>query len=169
MGDGDVVIRRETPADYHAVADLLENAFPGPDEARLVERLRADGDLVIALVAEHADEIVGFIAFSPMVAPFRAIGLAPVAVCAEQRRRGIADRLIRIAIDQARAEGWDAAFVLGEPAYYHRFGFRPAYAARFDCIYAGPHLMAMPFGADMPSHTGTIAYAPAFASLGADQ
>lgn len=169
MGGDGMVIRRETPADHHAVADLLENAFPGPDEARLVERLRTDGDLVMALVAEHAGEIVGFVAFSLMVAPFRAIGLAPVAVRADRRRRGVADRLIRVAIDQAKAEGWDAAFVLGEPAYYRRFGFRPAYAAGFDCIYAGPHLMAMPFGADMPSHTGTIAYAPAFASLDTDQ
>lgn len=163
------MIRPETAADYGSVANLLEGAFPGPDEARLVERLRADGDLTIALVAVAAGEVVGHVAFSPMAAPFRALGLAPVAVRADRRRQGIADRLIRAGIEQARADGWQALFVLGDPDYYGRFGFDADAAAGFDCAYAGPHFMAMPLAADLPARSGAVAYAPAFDALGDDQ
>lgn len=168
MSDG-LTIRPETGADHRAVAALLEEAFPGPDEARLVERLRADGDMMIALVAEAAGEIVGHVAFSRMSAPFRALGLAPVAVRADRRRQGIADRLIRAGIDLARAGGWQALFVLGEPGYYDRFGFSASTAARYDCVYAGPYLMALPLAPDLPARDGAISYAPAFGALSGDQ
>jgi putative acetyltransferase len=102
-------------------------------------------------------------------APFRALGLAPVAVRVGRRRQGIADRLIRVGIDLARAGGWQALFVLGEPDYYGRFGFSASAAARYDCVYAGPYLMALPLGPDLPAPNGAVSYAPAFGALGGDQ
>lgn len=163
------MIRRETATDHQAVRHLLEDAFPTGDEARLVDRLRADGDLVFALVAEQAGAIIGYIAFSVMKSPFPALGLAPLAVEAAERGRGVAERLVRSALEALGEGHWRAAFVLGDPAYYSRFGFSADDALGYECVYAGPHFLAMPFGPEMPTRTGEVAYATAFADLEIDQ
>lgn len=160
------VVRPEAALDAPAVAALLEAAFPGPDEARLVERLRADGDAEIALVAVEAGAVVGHVVFSPMQAPFRALGLGPVAVAPGRQGQGIGGRLIREGLSRAAAAGWAAVFVLGESAYYRRFGFDPALAAGFASPYAGPYLMVQALGGALPATTGRVDYAPAFAALG---
>ncbi|MGZ8361809.1 MAG: GNAT family N-acetyltransferase, partial [Allosphingosinicella sp.] len=135
-----VILRPEQPADRAAIAALVEHAFGQPDEARLIARLRADGDLVLSLVADDGGTILGHVALSLMAAPFRALGLAPVAVAPGHQRQGIAAALIREALDRARADGWGGVFVLGDPAYYRRFGFSPDLASGFDSPYAGRYL-----------------------------
>jgi putative acetyltransferase len=52
--------------------------------------LHSDGDAVLSLVAEKDGGVVGHALFSRMIAPFRALGLAPVAVLATHRRLGLA-------------------------------------------------------------------------------
>jgi len=75
-----MIIRDETTEDHDAVRDLLIAAFGGDGEARLVEALRADADLPVALVAEEGGEVAGFIALSSLRAPADALALAPLAV-----------------------------------------------------------------------------------------
>ncbi|MGB8843415.1 MAG: hypothetical protein WCC64_20355 [Aliidongia sp.] len=58
-------------------------------------------------------------------------------------------------------------FVLGDPVYYRRFGFDPMLASGFASPYAGPYLMALGLTQPLPSLSGKIDYAPAFAALGA--
>ena len=160
-------IRTERPEDRAAIRDLLTGAFESAAEADLVDRLRADGDTVFSLVADEGGVVAGCAMLSRMRAPFRALGLAPVAVREEYRRRGIAERLIREALRCARDDAWDAVFVLGDPAYYGRFGFRAETAAGFDCAYTGPYLMALSLdGLPLPAASGPVEYAPAFAPLG---
>ncbi len=162
----DVTIRDEHPGDFRAIAALLDAAFGRPDESRLVERLRADRDLVVSLVADENSEIAGQVALSAMAAPFRALGLGPVAVKPERRRRGIGGRLVAAALERARVGGWDAVFVLGEPEFYRRFGFSADSAAGFSSPYAGPHLMALALREPrLPASTGSIGYARAFDAL----
>jgi len=60
------LIRPERGEDAAAVRRVHETAFPTAAEADLVERLRAGGKAVIALVAEDAGSIVGHILFSPV-------------------------------------------------------------------------------------------------------
>jgi putative acetyltransferase len=60
------VIREETPRDREAIRDVNRLAFGGQDEARLVDRLRADGLVVVSLVAEEGGEVVGHILFSKL-------------------------------------------------------------------------------------------------------
>jgi putative acetyltransferase len=160
-----MVIRGETEADRAGVRRVEESAFPGPDEADLVDRLRADGDLRISWVAVEGDEIVGHIAFSIMTAPFRALALAPLAVSPERQRKGIGGALIDGCLRRAASEGWEGVFVLGDPSYYQRFGFDVALASGFRCRYAGSHFMARSIGAGLPVLNGEIDYAPAFAAL----
>ncbi|MBN8942283.1 MAG: N-acetyltransferase [Rhizobiales bacterium] len=161
-----MIIRPEQPADAAAIRRVLEAAFPGPAEAGLVEDLRADGDIAIALVVEDGADIVGHVTFSPMAAPFRALGLGPVAVAPARQGAGIGASLIREGLAAAGAAGWQGVFVLGDPAYYRRFGFDPALASGFTSPYAGPHLMALALGVPLPVTTGQVDYAPAFGRLG---
>jgi len=167
-GQNNVINTRiESPDDYAEVRKLHLIAFPGPGEADLVDRLRADGDAVISLVATNDDVLVGHVMFSRMSAPFRALGLAPVAVLPDWRRRGIAARLIEDGIKQAQKDNWAGIFVLGEPDYYQRFGFSAAKAEKFESPYAGPYLMALSLqGNDLPCCSGRIDYASAFSALG---
>lgn len=148
-----VSIRPESPADIAPIARLLDAAFGGEAESRLVAALRADGDLALSLVAEDADGIAGHLALSPMAAPFPALALAPLAVAPRHQGRGIGAALVVAA--QARHP--DATIiVLGDPAYYARFGFRPV---GWDCPFSGPYLQAA--GPYLPAQA-RLGYAPAF-------
>jgi putative acetyltransferase len=160
------MIRDETAADADAIREVVDAAFPGPAEARLVDLLRADGDLVYSLVAVEDDRVVGHVAFSPMAAPFRALGLGPIAVRPDRQRRGIARRLIEAGLARATADGWQAVFLLGNPAFYERFGFSVALAAGFSSPYVGPHFMVRPLGDEpLPTLAGRVEYALAFGRL----
>jgi putative acetyltransferase len=121
---------------------------------------------VFSLVAVDDGIVAGHAIFSRLQAPFPALALGPVAVLPEYRRRGIASQLIREGIARSEAAGWAAIFVLGDPAFYRRFGFDVRKARGFTSPYAGPHLMALsPGGDELPAETGIIEYAPAFAGL----
>src|SRR3546814_16531359 len=80
-------IRDEAERDHGAVREVHRSAFPGEDEARLVDALRLTGDAVISLVAEQAKQIVGHALFSRLDAPMRALALAPVGVRRSEERR----------------------------------------------------------------------------------
>jgi len=122
-------IRPETPGDVDAIRRVNAAAFPTPLESRLVDALRAAGKATISLVAEEAGgEVVGHILFSPVTldppSPGAAgLGLAPVAVVPERQSRGIGGELIRRGLALAADAGFGFIVVLGEPAYYGRFGF----------------------------------------------
>lgn len=162
-----MIIRPELETDFAAIRTVEEAAFRRAREANLVERLRADGDVVFSLVAIEGDKVVGHIIFSRMDAPFRALGLGPIAVMPEHQRTGIGTRLIKEGLAQARLEGWEGIFVLGAPAYYQRFGFDPQKAAGFTSPYAGSHFMVLPLqNESLSAQTGEVAYPSAFATLG---
>lgn len=159
-------VRPEDPSLFPHIRMLLLAAFPGAAEADLVERLRKDGSVEIACVALEGCDVIGYVALSRMDAPFRALGLGPVAVRPDRQRQGVGRELIFGALDRARAEGWDAVFVLGDPAYYARFGFDVEAAKGFASPYAGPYFMvsALKAAAD-PLASGPVSYPPAFAEL----
>lgn len=158
--------RLEQPGDGPAVAALLEAAFPTPAEATLVEQLRASGDIAISLVALEGEALVGYVAFSVLRAPLRALGLAPVAVSFGLHGKGIGSQLIRAGLDLAAEQGWQVVFTLGEPVYYQRFGFSTELASGFVSPYAGPYFMALALGESLELMRGEVDYAPAFAELG---
>jgi putative acetyltransferase len=161
-----MLIRDETQSDWPAIFRVHASAFPSDGEARLVDALRAGGDLIVSLVAESEGAIVGHVAFSRMKAPFRALGLAPVGVLPEKQKRGIGKALIRSGVERAQSEGWGGVFVLGDVPYYERFGFRVDLASGFSCQFAGAHFMALALsGHSLPRSTGDVAYADAFNAL----
>jgi putative acetyltransferase len=160
-----VLIRGEDQDDIPAIRKIVEEAFLQPAEARLVDRLRADGEAVISGIAIDDGQVVGHIMFSRMDAPFRALGLAPVAVTPSLQRNGIGGELIRWGLAQAKAEAWQGVFVLGDPKFYGRFGFSVALASGFESSFAGEHFMALALNGALPVTSGKVEYAAAFKML----
>jgi putative acetyltransferase len=162
-----MIVRLETTGDVVAIRAVAEAAFLQSAEAQLVEDLRDAGDSVFSLVAVEGETVIGHAMFSRLKAPFPALALAPVAVRPERQRTGVGSRLIRQGIARSEAAGWSGIFVLGYPAFYRRFGFDVDKASGFISPYAGPHLMTLPLGrSELPTDTGSIQHAPAFAKLG---
>jgi len=124
-------IRPEIPSDESAISDLITAAFLGAEhrggnEACIVEALRKVGNLAVSLVATENGEILGHLAFSPVTIDGHSdgwFGLGPVAVVPNRQREGIGSALIEAGLDRLRARGSKGCVVLGEPAYYSRFGF----------------------------------------------
>ena len=159
-------IRDERSQERQAVYDVVSAAFGRTAEAELVDGLRRDSDCIVSLVAEENGAVVGHVSLSRMEAPFRALALAPVSVAPSRQRSGIGSVLIRTAIERARAEGWTAIFVLGDPGYYKRFGFDRKLAAGFSSPYAGAHFMALSLAPALPATSGVLRHARAFAATG---
>jgi putative acetyltransferase len=136
-------IRDDTPDDAAAIRRVVEAAFGQTAEADLVAALRHSGDAIISLVAEEDGEIVGHILFSKLQAPQRCLALAPLSVIPKRQNLGIGTQLIQDGLARAKRDGWQAVFVLGEPAYYERFGFSTALADKFETIYPKPYFMAL--------------------------
>jgi putative acetyltransferase len=123
-----IALRREHPDDAVTVGEVHTAAFGRPDEARLVERLRARARPYLGLVATDADAVVGHIVFAPVTlhcyqAPYTVLALSPMAVRPAWQRRGIGSALVREGLEMCRAAGHDVVVVVGHPAYYPRFGF----------------------------------------------
>jgi putative acetyltransferase len=162
-----MIVRSESPVDIAGIRVVEEAAFLQSAEADLVGDLRAAGDSVFSLVAVEGETVTGHAMFSRLQAPFPALALGPVAVLPDRQRMGVGSRLIREGIARSEAAGWLGIFVLGDPAFYRRFGFDVGKASGFISPYAGPHLMALPLGRnELPTDTGSIQHAPAFAKLG---
>ncbi|QZD91082.1 N-acetyltransferase [Qipengyuania aurantiaca] len=162
-----LTIRPESPADHAQIAVVTEAAFAEVEhsdgsEVAIVERLRAEGDLALSLVAEDGERIVGHVAVSPVKISDGTtgwFGLGPISVLPSCQREGVGLRLMQRAIADTRSQGARGIVLLGEPAYYTRFGFEhdPKLA------YPGPpaeYFQRLVLDGDPPS--GTVTYAPAF-------
>jgi putative acetyltransferase len=166
-----VLIRAEQPGDEAGIRAIHTASFPTPAEARLVGLLRASGRLHVSLVAEIGDVMIGHVAFSPVTVAsgIAGAGLAPIAVTGPYRRQGIGAALVRQGLDACRVANFGWVVVLGEPAYYARFGFRLASEFGLSDEYRGGsafQAMELIDGA-LPAGAGLVRYAHEFAALGA--
>jgi putative acetyltransferase len=161
------MIRYARPEDHAAIAEVNELAFGQPDEARLIERLRADGDVLFELVAIEDGAVVGHILFSRLFADRAELfaALAPMAVRPGRQRSGTGGALIRAALDSAREFGAHGVLVLGHIDYYPRFGFSASTAAQVASPYAGsPAFMALALEKGAFDTPLSVAYPDAFSS-----
>jgi putative acetyltransferase len=151
-------IRAATPRDREAIRLVEEHAFGQQTEAGLV-------DAVLELVAEEEGQVVGHILFSRLYVEnggrqFPAVALAPLAVEPDFHGTGIGGALVREAHIRLKDAGENLSIVLGDPAYYGRFGYSHERAAGFASEYQGEALQAQAWG-EAPQN-GELVYASAF-------
>lgn len=134
--NAELTIRLARADDDAKVARLLDEAFASPGrESRLWATLRAeypDYDPELAFVAQRADgELDGALLVHPRALWIRGVEvpcgvLSPFAVAPRARGSGLGARLVTHAL-QACAPRFDLVVLLGEPRYFARFGFAPAF------------------------------------------
>jgi len=77
-------------------------------------------------VAVEGSEIIGHVAFSPARAGSDGEGwfwLGAISVRPDRQRGGIGSALVIEGLSILRARGAEGCVLIGEPAYYGRFGF----------------------------------------------
>ncbi len=159
-----MVIRPACAGDHDAIRAVVTAAFGQPDEAALVDALRADGDALVELVVEEDDVVVGHVLFSPLTTDTgaRFAALAPLSVAPDHQRDGLGTMLMQVGHELCRAAGVEALIVLGHPDYYPRVGYSAAAAKTVTAPFSGPSFMALalrPGALDAPV---TVTYAKAF-------
>lgn len=163
----DVTIRPEEASDVDAISRITEAAFRGHPHSRgtepsIIDGLRRDGALSVSLVAERDGEVVGHIAFSPVEISDRTQNwqaLGPVSVEPEMQGRGIGSALVRAGLEAIRKRGAAGCVLVGEPAFYRRFGFRSVDALTMEGI-PQEFVLSLPFSER--GAAGTIIHHAAF-------
>ena len=159
-------IREENETDIHHITELHNQAFNSTIEGNIVENLRKNNNLTISLVCERNGKVVGHIAYSPIYnnKEIEGLGLAPVAILPHHQKQGIGSALIREGNGIALSKGYRKIFVLGDPGYYFRFGFKMAkeynYYSTFDPD--GNHYMVMGNGLERASKKIVVHYCKEF-------
>lgn len=160
-------IREERPGDEAAIHAMTQRAFDGHpysdgDEAEVIDRLRADNDLLLSLVAEDHGQVVGQASYSMARLSNGEDGwwvIGPVAVDPDHQGKGIGRALMEAGEGKLQARGAKGITVLGDPALYVKFGYRQHQPIRLEGE-LGEYLQVKSFGAPIPD--ATITYAPAF-------
>ncbi len=163
-----MMIRDEQQGDHASIANVTARAFEGAEhsdqtEPAIIERLRAANALTISLVAVKEDELIGHVAFSLVTingARGKWFGLGPVSVSPERQSAGVGSALIRMGLERLRATGAAGCVVLGDPAYYGRFGFERDDDLRYEG--APPEYFTRLILNAERVPTGLVNYSPAF-------
>lgn len=147
----DLKIRKITEEEQPEVYKLIKTAFETAkvkdgDEQDFAQELRQGDNYIpeMDLVAEVNNKIAGQIMFTKTYvtrannSKTEALLIAPISVLLEYRNLGIGSALIREGFRLAREMGYKSVFLCGDPAYYHRFGFKPTSA------YGIRHILGFP-------------------------
>lgn len=126
-----ITIRPEAPPDADSIEQVTRRAFlshphSNQTEQFIIRALRQAQALSVSLVAEDAGRIVGHIAFSPIAITDGAVGwygLGPISVEPQWQHRGIGRALIEKGLAELREIAANGCALVGDPAFYSRFGF----------------------------------------------
>lgn len=141
-------VRPETRVEKAAISELVTNVFQGGIEARLIERLRDDGQILVSLVAVADRQLIGNVVFSYLLISterrsIEAAALAPLAVHPEYQRLGVGSALVTEGLRICEKRRKEAVIVVGDPRYYARFGFSPGTVTGIASKYSGPAFMGL--------------------------
>jgi putative acetyltransferase len=180
-----MLIRREIPSDAAAIRSVTAAAFKGaahsappvesdgaPGEATLVGWLRADAGWIpeLSMVACRDEEVIGHVVCTRAdVAGAPVLVLGPLSVLPDHQRSGVGSALMHAVLGAADALGEALVALVGDPAYYARFGFVAASSLAIDAPDPawGPYFQARPLTAYEPSLGGRFTHPAPFDQLAA--
>jgi HAD superfamily hydrolase (TIGR01509 family) len=172
-----LLLRPEAPDDIPAIRQVEKAAFAGQAEADLVDLARSRGKATLSLVAVEQEVMLGHVLFTPVSFdpptsdpgdPLTGLGLGPIAVQPADQGKGIGSRLMRAGLEGARRLGCDFVVLLGDPAYYSRFGFKPGRAFGLSSDYGdGDEFQVLELRpAALAGVSGRVKYIPEFKETG---
>ncbi|AVO48948.1 MULTISPECIES: GNAT family N-acetyltransferase [Burkholderiales] len=152
-----IQLRHETTNDIAAIEAVTIAAFANAPhtshtEQFIVRALRDAGELALSLVAEEHGQVIGHKAKG-------WYGLGPISVLPQRQGHGIGSRLMKQALSELRAMQAAGCVLLGEPAYYGRFGFQAHAGLQLPGVPPG-YFMALAFHGPVPE--GIAQYSDAF-------
>nr|NMF99745.1 GNAT family N-acetyltransferase [Aromatoleum toluolicum] len=161
------MIRPETALDEEAIEQVTRRAFLShpyshQTEQFIIRALRADHALSVSLVAEEAGRVVGHIALSPVSVSDGAAGwygLGPISVEPERQGRGIGRALMERGLAELRRIGANGCVLVGDSAFYTRFGFASNPALVLEGV-PPEYFLALSLGT--ASALGNVRFHPAF-------
>ncbi len=166
-----IQLRHETTNDIAAIEAVTIAAFANAPhtshtEQFIVRALRDAGELTLSIVAEEHGQVVGHVALSPVTITndhgHKAkgwYGLGPISVLPQRQGHGIGSRLMEQALSELRAMQAAGCVLLGEPAYYARFGFQAHAGLQLPGVPPG-YFIALAFHGPVPE--GIAQYSDAF-------
>ena len=164
-----VTIRDEAENDADDIGLLTRAAFmherySSHTEQFIVAALRRAGQLTVSLVATSGSGLIGHVAISPVSLSTGETGwhgLGPLSVHPLWQKQGVGSALVNTALERLRELHSAGCVLLGDPAYYSRFGFE----AWPGLVLPGvpvEYFQALPFGTDVPS--AEVTYHEAFSA-----
>ncbi len=166
-----IQLRHETTNDIAAIEAVTIAAFADAPhtshtEQFIVRALRDASELTLSIVAEEHGQVVGHVALSPVTITndhgHKAkgwCGLGPISVLPQRQGHGIGSRLMEQALSELRAMQAEGCVLLGEPAYYGRFGFQAHAGLQLPGVPPG-YFLALAFHGPVPE--GIAQYSDAF-------
>lgn len=135
----DISIRLENEKDFRNVENMTREAFgdiykPGCDEHLMVHKIRNINAFIKELHFVACDEemIVGNVVYTKAKVinenneELEILCMGPLGILPSYQGKGIGSLLMRHSIKVAKALGYNAVVIFGNPNYYHRFGFENA-------------------------------------------
>lgn len=135
----EIVIRAAKENDFTDSVVLTRDAFwdiykPGCDEHLILYKIRNSGCYIseLDIVATMEGKLFGHIICTKAKVidtngkEYQVLCVGPLSIKPEYQRKGYGCRLMEYCIIKARDLGYPGMILFGNPAYYHRFGFRNA-------------------------------------------
>ncbi|MEP3275864.1 MAG: N-acetyltransferase [Stappiaceae bacterium] len=121
-----LVIRETASTDIEQVLGLYPVAFPEEELRPIVTALLETEREVLSLAAFDGDVLVAHILFTRCATgntERTGALLGPLGVVPSHQRQGLGHTIVRAGLERLERTGIRQVFVLGDPGYYHRFGF----------------------------------------------
>ena len=122
------VIRETTTGDIALVLALYPQAFPDEELRPVVSTLLEEAPDVLSLAGFDGDALVAHVLFTicgTEEGDQTGALLAPLGVIPSFQRQGLGNLLVHAGLERLEKKGIKQVLVLGDPAYYRRFGFSP--------------------------------------------
>lgn len=119
-------IRVSTPADRPAIEALYGDAFPHEDLVPLLRDLLTLEHNVVSLIGTVGPSVVAHVVFTHGKVDLDGAHVAllgPLAIATAWQRKGFGTHLIEQGLEHLKQSDVTQVFVLGDRAYYQRFGF----------------------------------------------